>query len=263
MFLMYIDESGNTGTNYKDKDQPFLTMSGVIVKDTDWIRIDSEITELKQKLFKSTDVEIHAALMYNPRKRTHFWGERSLVENLKSLESIVDFMVRSEIKLISCNISKQNIKNHLGGDMKVDPYYFGLIVLSYWFDMFLISDNSRGSIITDRIDSIDERITHSILNILRFTDEYNITNIIERPLKTDAKMSNLVQIADVAAFCFNKRISWRKKAKLSNKEQHMVEIAQKLDDICYTKDGIFEKRDIIISKFKNLVYDNVIKKMGE
>jgi len=142
-----------------------------------------------------------------------------------------------------------------------------LIFLSYWFDIFLNSKKSKGSIITDRIDSIDEKTTYDILNILRLSNEYKINNIIERPLKTDSKMSNMIQIADITAFCTNKVISWKDlhtESKLTDKQKSLFNISVKLTKIPYNSadnppiEDIIYSKNIILSKFKKLIEDNII-----
>ncbi|MCL2095618.1 MAG: DUF3800 domain-containing protein [Oscillospiraceae bacterium] len=267
---MYIDESGNTGTNYKDKQQPYFTMSGVIIKDGDWIKVDEELSELKKNLFGKKDIEIHSALMYNPRRNTPFWGQRTLQQNLNALEAAVDFMADSGLGIITVSIHKPSIKDIIGQDIKIDPYYFALVCLSYWFDLFLTDKKSKGSIITDRIDSIDEKITYSILNILRLEEEYKINNIIERPLKTDSKMSNMVQLADVSAFFENKYflltdmgindISDSSKFK----REYILKNFKKINSIENPNRNLIDYKmsKIIVSKFKELIKTNAIK-MGE
>ena len=70
---MYIDESGNTGTDYNNSEQPFFVMAGIIVPDDKWFELDRGISELKSTLFPDNkNVEIHAAKMFNPRRSTPY-----------------------------------------------------------------------------------------------------------------------------------------------------------------------------------------------
>lgn len=261
MYLMYIDESGNTGTNYKDIEQPIFTMAGIIVKDSNWLKIDRELSELKRNLFGRADMEIHAQEMFNPRKTTPFWGVRSQKENWDDIEKIVDFMIKYDMKSVSCSISKQYIKNILRSDIKVDPYYFGLILLSYRFDEFLEENNEKGIIITDKIDSIDERVTRLILEKLRLEEEDKVKDIVERPLRTDSAMSNMVQLADIFAFFRNKLAMLSRNNELNNltaKEDYTVKIMNKLKQMSYVNGNAINKLGAWVDKFKNLVVNEII-----
>ena len=54
MYLMYADESGNTGTDYDNKEQPIFVLAGVLVEDRKWHKIN--------KLFNQRKVEILSIL---------------------------------------------------------------------------------------------------------------------------------------------------------------------------------------------------------
>lgn len=37
MHILYVDEAGNTGTDYDNPQQPIFSLSGIIVDTDDWI----------------------------------------------------------------------------------------------------------------------------------------------------------------------------------------------------------------------------------
>ena len=41
MYLMYADESGNTGTDYDNKEQPIFVLAGILVEDKKWHDINN------------------------------------------------------------------------------------------------------------------------------------------------------------------------------------------------------------------------------
>lgn len=50
MYLMYSDESGNTGTDLDNKQQPIFALAGIIVKDEKWHKINDYFEEEKVKI---------------------------------------------------------------------------------------------------------------------------------------------------------------------------------------------------------------------
>lgn len=40
MYILYADESGNTGTDYDNKEQPIFVLGGLIIKDKKWHKIN-------------------------------------------------------------------------------------------------------------------------------------------------------------------------------------------------------------------------------
>ena len=62
MHLIYLDESGNTGTNLKDSQQPIFVLAGLIVPETCWQQLE---TDLETALWRTPglipfdEVEVH------------------------------------------------------------------------------------------------------------------------------------------------------------------------------------------------------------
>lgn len=48
MHILYVDEAGNTGTDYDDKNQPIFSLSGIVVNTDDWAVLNSKINSAKQ-----------------------------------------------------------------------------------------------------------------------------------------------------------------------------------------------------------------------
>ena len=49
---MYADESGNTGTDYDNKDQPMFVLGSVSLEHTNWHKINDYFNERKIEIFK-------------------------------------------------------------------------------------------------------------------------------------------------------------------------------------------------------------------
>lgn len=49
MYLMYVDESGNTGTDLDNKQQPLFSLTGIVLKDEDWYEINNAFYKKKLK----------------------------------------------------------------------------------------------------------------------------------------------------------------------------------------------------------------------
>src|SRR5262245_23446103 len=74
MHLVYIDESGNTGTDLGDPQQPVFVLGSLIVPTDDWQSLEVDLERAIAQLFPklSTDaVEIHAADLRNGQNVFH------------------------------------------------------------------------------------------------------------------------------------------------------------------------------------------------
>lgn len=59
MYLMYADESGNTGTDYDNKEQPIFVLAGVLIEDKKHFSISKGYKKY------SVTKEEHCLNMYN------------------------------------------------------------------------------------------------------------------------------------------------------------------------------------------------------
>jgi hypothetical protein len=70
MHLIYLDESGQTGTNLKDSAQPVFVLGALIVSESCWLALEKDFQTAVDKSFPSPrpdKFEIHAAELRNPR----------------------------------------------------------------------------------------------------------------------------------------------------------------------------------------------------
>ncbi len=203
MYLMYADESGSTGTDYDNKQQPIFSLAGICVEDCKWHEINNRFEEEKIKIypeFKSN--EIHATELFNA-PRSSIYNKYSWTQNLEALEKIVDLIVSLDIIIHYTTIDKAGFKkyisNKFGNSIKIDPYLYAFGNIYYSFNEDLIALKSYGIIFTDEIQSV----SNGLEALYPKLSEDN-KNIIEKSLYLDSKKNNFIQIADVCALYFNK-----------------------------------------------------------
>ena len=234
MYLMYSDESGNTGTDLDNKQQPIFALAGIIVKDEKWHKINDYFEEEKVKIcpeFKNN--EIHAAELFNAPKRSIF-NKYSWEQNLKILEQLVDLITSLDIFLIYNFLYKLGFKKHIndtfGTSVKIEPY---LYAFSANYDIFSkhIPQNEYGIIFTDDLLNISNSIE---LLYPKLVTEHK--NIIEKTFYLDSKKNNFIQIADICALYINKFACITYKLAKYNevKEKHCIDMFKKIEKITLT-----------------------------
>lgn len=227
MYLMYADESGNTGTDYDDKNQPVFVLAGVIVKDTDWHKINDTFEEEKAKIYPEfKDYEIHASELFNSPKRSIF-NKYTWQENLIALEKIVDVITKLNLTLNFTCVHKNEFKKHLlstfGPNIKVDPYLYAFALTYDCFSNYL--ENDIGIIFNDDIRNISNS-----LELLYPKLVVNHRNIIEKSFYLDSKKNNFIQIADICALYINKYTCIHHNYCSYNKikEEHCIKMYEKI-----------------------------------
>ncbi len=75
MHLIYLDESGNSGNNLTDPQQPVFVLGALIVPETKWVSIETSILQVVSDYFDGSiadNFEIHATDIRNGTR--HFKG---------------------------------------------------------------------------------------------------------------------------------------------------------------------------------------------
>lgn len=226
MYLMYADESGNTGTDLDNKQQPIFILGGPLVKDTNWHKINHIFDQKKVNIcsyFKEN--EIHTHEIFNSSKNS-FFDKQNWEENLKILEKLVCLILELDITFQYVAIDKKNFKQMIidkfGESILVDPYIYAYFQLSCELRKYLSSINETGIILLDELIKMDSQ-----LPILETTFDINISDTtIENPFFVKSDSTNFIQIADIFAFYMNKYFCIKNGYKKYSdvKEKHCVDM---------------------------------------
>ena len=223
MRLLYLDESGNTGTDFSNKQQPFFVLTGVCVEDKKWHEINDYFEEEKKKicsLFENE--EIHANQLFNSNSKSVF-DKNPWIDNLEILEKLVTLISTLDIPITSTKILKQTYKKHFGNNI-VDPYLYSFVVIYEKFNNILKEVNDYGIVFCDELKSMENSL-EILYPKLRITNK----NIIEKTFYLNSNKNNFVQIADVCSFYINKYNCIKNNFSTMSefKQQHCIKYCRK------------------------------------
>ena len=199
MKLLYIDESGSTGLDMDNKQQPYFILAGVCVEDKKWHEINDYFEEEKVKICSDfKDIEIHTNELFNTNKKSPFY-KNNWKDNLAILEKLVNLVSSMSIPISNVRLFKKNYKKHFGNNIIVDPYLYCFSILYEKFNEILKSENDYGIVFCDELKKME-----TSLEILYPKLKVNNKNIIERTFYLNSKKNNFIQIADICSFYINK-----------------------------------------------------------
>lgn len=226
---MYADESGNTGIDYDNSQQPIFVLAGILVEDKKWHVINNYFNERKIEILPILkDNEIHTNELFNSSKKSIF-NQFNWQDNFIVLEKLVDLITELDIKIQFIAIDKRHFKksvyDNFKNSIKIEPYIYSFGLMYDNVSDLLIRHNNKGIIFLDDILTIPKTL-HNIYPIL----SQNNSTMIEEAIFVDSKNSNFIQIADIAAFYIEKYFSISKGyKKYSNvKEQHYITMYKKM-----------------------------------
>ena len=229
MYLMYADESGNTGTDYDNKEQPIFVLGSIALEHTNWHKINDYFNERKIEIFKEFKyTEIHTNEIFSPPRKSIF-HIKNWHENFKILDNLIDLIIELDIEFNFIAIDKKQFKLDLqqryGKFVKIDPYIFGFTTLYNDFSDKLEKNNDKGIIFLDEIIDIPQA-----LNKIYPELSANKKSIIEQALFLKSKDTNFIQIADMFSFyvCQYLNIIKGNKKYSDFKEKHCIDNYNKL-----------------------------------
>ncbi len=207
MYLMYIDESGDTAP-ISQKGKKFLVLTGCIVNDKDRVKIETDLRSIKNKYFQNEDIEIKSNYLRYANPDISFnsplkLDDRKQYNNLES--DITKYLQDIKIELISVVIDKTAYWEQYTSK---NPYEIAYLYLLEHFQKYLELKNSLGLCIIDPREGQVEKTfigdaLEKIHHAMRWQDGElwkKCPNIIERLLYSTSDGTIGIQIADL--YCY-------------------------------------------------------------
>lgn len=245
MYLMYTDESGNTGTDLDNKEQPFFVLVGIVVNDKCWHKTNDYFEQEKIKICPDLkNIEIHTNELFNSNPKSVFY-KNHWKDNLAILEKLVDLISTLQIMITLSIINKKDYKKHFGNNIIVDPYLYSFAISYNEFNKLLIELNDYGIIFCDEIKNMEKS-----LDILYPKLKIENKNIIEKTFYMDSKKNNFIQIADICSFYINKYycITQNNYVIGNEKIEHCLKMYHKLFDNIFPS---FKTIDVSLNNYDN------------
>lgn len=158
MKLFYLDDSGSSGLNLDDKEQPLFVLGGVIIDDKHWKRIDSDIQNLKHKFGVQGRDEMHALDIANSKKAFSDWD---FTKKQNFITECLQIISKNNIKTVYFKVIKANYKEYFENNfstahqkmVKIPPYIIAYSYILQIAEQYLQEVNDNGILIADEQDT--------------------------------------------------------------------------------------------------------------
>ena len=149
MYYLYLDETGDHGLSYIDRNFPIFLLCGCLFDQNELKNIEEEIDLLKQKFFNTSNVILHSREIRKCEGAFQVLFDLNLkAEFYKNLNSIIK---NSKFKIIGVGINKEEYTKRYGKSAK-DPYPLSLsfIIERLIFYLDELDKESEVEIIAER-----------------------------------------------------------------------------------------------------------------
>lgn len=211
MHFFYLDESGDTGRDLSNPQQPIMVLGGINLRDKGWNETSIEFKRLLNEFFSDSipdRFELHARELLSPEGEGPF-ENFSMEDRTQLAEDILDLIdARGHgIQLIAIDKAKV-ASTPCGLSLAFNPSRPYLCAFDYlityinWYVKERLGISARGMIILDEKEQFVqdiERITHD----RRFQGPvaHRIKWIAEISYPVDSRRNPMIQISDLVVYC--------------------------------------------------------------
>lgn len=211
MYLIYLDESGNTGRNMQDAQQPVFVLCALIVGKDRWVALEHELRSALGYLFPQVvpdGFEVHAADLRNGKK--HF-KDFSVQTRVDFRDHWLQIAARNELKVIYRAIEKKRldrwVRSTIGPGVLLNPHVVAFPLVAQVVNEYLsaLPDHPLGILIHDENAETSLDVEHTLRALRVIDGPLRLNQIIEKGffIKSDASLP--LQLCDLIAFWLRKK----------------------------------------------------------
>jgi hypothetical protein len=205
MHLIYFDESGNSGNNLADIEQPVFVLGALIVPESRWLALEQKL-ELLVDPFRANHgerFEIHAHEL--ARGEGCFKGV-GLPERLRLRDALMDCAKSENLRFAYRSIIKKRYLRWLdqtyGGGVFINPHLAAFPLVAQILNGLLRDDgpNTLGILIFDENREVYLDIERTLRLLRADSGLLRLDRIIEKGFFIDSRKSLVLQLADVCTY---------------------------------------------------------------
>ena len=233
MHLVYLDESGNSGSNLNNAQQPIFILAALLVPEAEWLPIESELAAVVARFFpnRPDDFEIHANEIINPRD---FFRGFPIQTRLDFFAALMDVGARHKLKVIHRAIAKKRylhwLEKTFGAGVIINPHLAAFPLVAHVINDYLrqLPGSPLGIFISDENRDVMQDVEKS-QRVLRGTPgRLHLSQIIEKGFFIDSRKSLLLQLCDLCAYSLRQLEEEKAGIVIKPLHQHCIPLVKPL-----------------------------------
>ena len=211
MHLIYMDESGNTGTDLGDSHQPVFVLGALLVPEECWLRLETDLTALVERLFpapRPDDFELHATELINPRG---YFRQFPVAHRLDFFHEVLQIAARHKLRFVYRSIVKKNfarwLESTFGPGILINPHVaaFALVAQVIQEHLKSLPGPPLGIFISDDNREVTPDVEKSIRILRADRSKLRLSQIIEKGFFIDSRTSLPLQLCDLCTYAARRR----------------------------------------------------------
>ena len=207
MYLFFTDESGNTGSNLLDPDQPYHYICGIYIQDDRCLALQESIENIAKGIFDPLppNFEFKGSWLYSGNS---FFEQLSPAQRIQIVDDLIDLLEQHDLNYIISIINKP--AHHARYIAPFHPQNLATLFLLEMFQEILNDDGTLGLVVCDEEESQGDEI---ILDFKKYKEQgtgfstyksVELTRIIDNIHFVDSRNSWPLQLTDVILYFLNR-----------------------------------------------------------
>lgn len=214
MHFFYLDESGDTGANLEDDNQPIFVLAGLSVADKKWNNTKEKLDGIINGYFDGEipdNFELHSHELLSPNGEGPFTGHeiekrlelvKSLLSLIVELGHYIHYFAIEKPPFIEAECQFETVYN------ANHPYLLSfdyLITYMNWHVKENLGQSARGMIVLDEKEEHHDEI-EKIIHNRRFEvpNSQKVKWIVEFSYPVDSRKNPMIQLSDLVAICIRR-----------------------------------------------------------
>jgi hypothetical protein len=205
MHLIYLDESGNSGRNLADLQQPVFVLGALIVNEPQWKPLEEALEQTIHTHLGRTEenFEIHAT---DIRNGTGAFDGVSLSIRLAFRDALLDVAHAHKLAFIYRAITKKRYTRWLeqtyGKGVFFNPHLAAFPLVAQVLNNYLVASgpDDLGILIMDENREVATSVERSVRLLRADPGSLKLNRIIEKGFFVDSRKSIVLQLADLCCY---------------------------------------------------------------
>lgn len=210
MHLVYFDESGNTGDNLDDRQQPIFVLAALIIPDRVWINVEQELENVIDTYFpppRRDNFEIHGTDIRSGRNDFKYMR---VDDRIALRDAWFEIAHRHNLKLIYRAIVKTHFRNWLksiGSNRPINPHIMVFRLVAQIINRYLqdLPIKEFGIFISDENKEVIYDVERSIRMLREVTGTLQLDKVIEKGFFIESSKSLMLQLCDLCVLSARKK----------------------------------------------------------
>lgn len=198
MYLIYCDESGNTGRNLSDPEQPVHLILALLVEEAKWQTTHRAFEQLKKTTLSDMDLpaatELHAVDVF--QHKGPFRGlPRAALEELT--QRVLDLVRENKLRIVWSAVDKARLAEEMA---PWHPHDLAFLFIATFCDGWLHETSQHGLFIADESPGCQQMLRASLKGYQEAEQPFTTERLLDTIHFAQSSESSFLQICDFCAY---------------------------------------------------------------